>query len=207
MNGIDLFRQGGFIMYPLLAFSVLVWSIGIYKMITLWKFSKEYKKVNSEIHRAIKQHRLDEMIFALNEASAAVARPHEILIEGPHATKEVMNERLSRRLSETHSELKNGLWILGSISASAPFIGLFGTVLGIMGSFKAIGITGKSGFSIVAAGISESLVATASGIMVAVVSLLFYNFLQTKVNNLAQDFRLKLEEIADILFTASWKGK
>jgi biopolymer transport protein ExbB len=60
---------------------------------------------------------------------------------------------------------------------------------------------------VVAAGISESLVATAAGIIVAVVALLFYNYLQTRVNHIATDFRLKMEEVADILFTNRSQGK
>ncbi len=207
MVGMDLFQQGGFIMYPLLVFSVLAWSIGLYKMLTLWTFTKEYKKVNAEVLTAISGNRLNEVNSVFKDSPATIARPHDILINGDHKTKEEMNERLSRRLAETNTELKQNLWILGSISASAPFIGLFGTVLGIMESFKAIGSSGKSGFSVVAAGISESLVATAAGIIVAVVALLFYNYLQTRVNNIAQDFRLKLEEIADILFTNRTAGK
>lgn len=203
--GMALFHQGGFIMYPLLVFSILAWTIGLYKIYQLWSFSKEYKKVNADIHDLIKNNRLKDMPATFQRANLAIARPHEILID-THATKEDMIERLSRRLVETNGELKTNLWVLGSISSSAPFIGLFGTVLGIMESFKAIGATGKSGFSVVAAGISESLVATAAGIIVAVVALLFYNYLQTRVNNIATDFRLKIEEIADILFTAKTSG-
>ena len=205
--GMDLFHQGGFIMYPLLVFSVLAWSIGLYKMYTLWAFTKEYKKVNADVHQVIKSNRLNEMNDTFKNANPFIARTHEILLDQTHTSKEEMNERLSRRLVETNGELKTSLWILGSISSSAPFIGLFGTVLGIMGSFKAIGTTGKSGFSVVAAGISESLVATASGIIVAVVALLFYNYLQTRVNHIATDFRLKMEEVADILFTKRSQGK
>ena len=56
--GMDLFHQGGFIMYPLLVFSILAWSIGLYKMYTLWAFTKEYKKVNVEVHQVIKSNKL-----------------------------------------------------------------------------------------------------------------------------------------------------
>jgi biopolymer transport protein ExbB/TolQ len=74
--------------------------------------------------------------------------------------------------------------------------------MGIMESFKAIGATGKSGFSIVAAGISESLIATAAGIIVAVIAVLFYNFFQTKVNQAAQEFRHRVEDTADLIAKA-----
>ncbi len=205
--GMDLFRQGGFIMYPLLIFSILAWSIGLYKIFTLWSFGKEYEKVYEDVLQLIQANRLSELSSAFRRANVFIANPYETVIDRVHNSKEEMLERLSRKLVETNSMLKKGLWILGSISSSAPFVGLFGTVMGIMGSFKAIGTTGKSGFSVVAAGISESLVATAAGIIVAVVALLFYNFLQTRVNAIATDFRLKLEEVADIIFTNKSQGK
>lgn len=196
MSGLDIFRQGGFIMYPLFFFSILAWSLGVYKVWSLWVFSRGYKSTYSEVHGLISSNRTHELQSFLSKIDPIVARPHEAF--GTLVSKEILNERIGRRLAETHAVLKGNLWILGSISASAPFIGLFGTVVGIMDSFKAIGVSGKTGFSVVAGGISESLVATASGIIVAVVALLFYNYLQSQVNSLAQDFRLKLEELVDL---------
>lgn len=197
MSGMQLFHQGGFIMYPLLIFSVLVWTIGIYKAITLWGFAKEYRQVSDEASKALLSNRPEEVRLAYRSAQPAIARPHEALMDSSALTTEQMHERLQRRLTETHAELKKYLWILGTIASSAPFIGLFGTVVGIMESFKAIGSSGKSGFSVVAAGISESLIATAAGIIVAVIAVLFYNYLQTRVNSIAQDFRMRLEDLAE----------
>lgn len=199
MSGMELFHQGGFIMYPLLIFSVLVWTIGIHKLLYFMKFSKEYKRVNVEVERAISANRIEEARYAYSTAPALIVRPHEVLTESIVGTPAEIQDRLHRRLSETNAGLKQYLWVLGTIASSAPFIGLFGTVLGIMDSFKAIGQSGKSGFSVVAAGISESLIATAAGIIVAVVAVLFYNALQTRANLIAQDFRLKLEDLADMI--------
>src|SRR5690606_37161585 len=141
MRGLDLFHQGGFIMYPLLIFSILAWTIGIYKIAILAKFKKQYQHLNSTFHNAITADKIKDLTPVLSAGPAIVARPHEVLLTS--ASKEAMSERVGRRLAETNSELKQHLWILGSISASAPFIGLFVTVVGIMESFKAIGETGK----------------------------------------------------------------
>ncbi len=178
MTGMEIFKQGGFIMYPLLVFSVLVWTIGVHKILYLMKFAREYKKVSNEVERAVTSNRLNELKWAYQNAPYLIARPYEVLTDDVGGTTDEVNERLRRRLAETNAGLKQHLWVLGTIASSAPFVGLFGTVLGIMESFKAIGSSGKSGFSVVAAGISESLIATAAGIIVAVVAVLFYNFLQ-----------------------------
>ncbi len=199
MSFLELFHEGGFIMYPLLIFSILAWSIGLYKMHFLWLFSKEYRRVYAEVRSNIASGKAQDLSSLKTATSLQLIKnPFLVAASDDHANRDELNERLWRSLAHTNTEIKSSLWILGSISSSAPFIGLFGTVLGIMESFKAIGSSGKSGFSIVASGISESLVATAAGIIVAVVALLFYNYLQTRANGIAQDMRLKLEEIGDI---------
>jgi biopolymer transport protein ExbB len=200
MSALDLFHQGGFIMYPLFIFSVLVWTVAVHQFFYLRTFSMQHKKLDIEITSAIKSGKLEDIKLALTNAPAVLSKPHEVLLEEVYSSKEELNEKLGRRISETNSSLKKNLWILGTISSSAPFIGLFGTVMGIMSSFKAIGATGKSGFSVVAAGISESLIATAAGIGVAVISVLFYNYFQTRVNAIAQEFRHKVEDAAELMF-------
>lgn len=202
MTLMEIFHQGGFIMWPLLIFSVLAWTVASHKFFYLRTFNRDAEKLNQQITEAIQAKRMDEMKMAIANFSKEIARPHEVLFEGNFESKEDLQDKLSRRLAETNSTLKENLWILGSISSSAPFIGLFGTVVGIMSSFKAIGASGKSGFSVVAAGISESLIATAAGIIVAVIAVLFYNYFQTRVNKSAQLFRHQVEDIADLVFSA-----
>ena len=108
-------------------------------------------------------------------------------------------ERAIRRLGDTRLILKKYLWVLATVSASAPFIGLFGTVVGIIRSFGDIAVAGKGGFSVVAAGISEALIATASGILVAVVALIFYNYFQVRLSHVMAVYRSRLEDVAEAL--------
>lgn len=205
MNVMEIFREGGFIMYPLLIFSVAIWIVAIQKIMFLRSFTQQYTKVDEEIHRAIQAKRFDDAKWVVNSASVPIKRPHEVLLEDIYETKDAMNERLNRRLSETTMTLRRNLWILGTIGSSAPFVGLFGTVLGIMESFKSIGESGKSGFSVVAAGISEALIATAAGIIVAVIAVMFYNYFQTRVAQIAADFRNRVEDTAELMFLAKRK--
>jgi biopolymer transport protein ExbB len=207
MNVMDIFREGGFIMYPLLVFSILIWVVAIQKWLYLNTFTKQYLKLDEEVHRSITANRIEDFKWVVKNAAAPIARPHEVLFEEIFESKEELSEKLGRRLSETNSSLKKNLWILGTIGSSAPFVGLFGTVLGIMDSFREIGISGKSGFAVVAGGISEALIATASGIIVAVVAVIFYNYFQTRVNAIAQDFRNKIEDTAELVFLSKKNRK
>jgi len=87
-------------------------------------------------------------------------------------------ERASTIFSQ---ELKRGLSTLATIATSAPFIGLFGTIAGIINAFRGMALTGSGGIGAVAGGISEALVTTAFGIGVAIIALWCYNTLNTKI--------------------------
>ena len=80
-----------------------------------------------------------------------------------------------------NQELKRGLSTLATIATSAPFIGLFGTIAGIINAFRGMALTGSGGIGAVASGISEALVTTAFGIGVAIIALWCYNSLNTKI--------------------------
>jgi biopolymer transport protein ExbB/TolQ len=90
---------------------------------------------------------------------------------------------LDRSVATIHAELKRGLSGLATIGSTAPFVGLFGTVVGIMNAFRASGPAQASGIASVASGISEALVTTALGLLVAVPAVWCYNYFTTKVEN------------------------
>jgi biopolymer transport protein TolQ len=90
---------------------------------------------------------------------------------------------LDRSIATIHAELKRGLSGLATIGSTAPFVGLFGTVVGIMNAFRASGPTRGVGITSVASGISEALVTTALGLVVAVPAVWCYNYFTSKVES------------------------
>jgi len=196
MELVEIFKQGGFIMYPLLIFSIAVWTVAIQKIWFLINFKKQAKYFYDEGVRIISSKRFNEMEWLYKNCPEIIAKPHSAIFEEASSSEE-WDARMNRRLVETTMGLKKNVWILGTIGSSAPFVGLFGTVWGIMGSFKAIGAAGKSGFAIVAASISEALIATAAGILVAVVAVMFYNYLQIKIAEALSEFKNGLGDLSE----------
>ena len=84
-------------------------------------------------------------------------------------------------MSETLIQLKRGLGFLATIGSTAPFIGLFGTVVGIINAFRNIAATGSGGMSVVSGGIAEALVSTALGIFVAIPAVVAFNHFTGKI--------------------------
>lgn len=199
MNLMKLFYEGGFIMYPLLICSILVWTVAIEKIWFLYQFSKQSRALFNKASELLKEKKWNEAKGLSHGTHDLIATPYLVLFEKGELGKEVWEERLMRRLGETTLGLKKFLWILGTIGASAPFIGLFGTVLGIIRSFESIAATGKSGFSVVASGLSEALIATAAGIVVAVVAVIFYNYFQNRLQSINLSFKNGLSDLIDYL--------
>ncbi len=101
--------------------------------------------------------------------------------------------------AELVTELRRGLWFIGTIGSLAPYFGLLGTVIGIMVAFGEIASSGDAGFEVVSAGISEALVATAVGLLVAIVALLIFNWLQTRVGAISSTFARASERLVQAL--------
>ena len=199
MSFIKLFQEGGFIMYPLLLCSIAVWTVAFEKFWTLGQFRKQANELFIQALELLKANKVEEAKGLYKAANVLIANPHLSLLEDLQAPKGVREDRVHRRLIETQMGLKRFMWVLGTVGSSAPFIGLFGTVVGIIKSFESIAQSGKSGFSVVAAGLSEALIATAAGIIVAVIAVVFYNYFLNQINSINVDFKNKVEDLNDYL--------
>jgi biopolymer transport protein ExbB/TolQ len=102
-----------------------------------------------------------------------------------------------------NQDLKRGLNILATIATSAPFIGLFGTISGIINAFRSMSLTGSGGIGAVAGGISEALVTTAFGIGVAIIALWCYNLLNTKIEIYDAEMDNTTSQVIDFFIRAS----
>ena len=103
------------------------------------------------------------------------------------------------RRAELASGLKRGVWMIGTVGSLAPFVGLFGTVVGIIRAFGVMSESGDSGFDVVSANLSEALIATAAGLGVAIVALIFFNYLQIRIGSLNAVYARSSERVVQAL--------
>lgn len=106
---------------------------------------------------------------------------------------------VDRYLDSLDSQLKRGMPVLATVGSISPFIGLLGTVVGIIVAFKGISETGSGGIASVAAGISEALVETALGLLVAIPAVLMFNFLSTKIERFQASVEQAASKLLDVL--------
>lgn len=194
MNFFALVADGGFVMYPLLIFSVIIWAITFERLWFLSKFTKSFELLNGKA-KELGKGKIEQLEHTLDAAPEILKESYWTLASTKGLISNDDEEKLGRRLSEVHMGLKKYLWMLASIASVAPFIGLFGTVVGIIRSFDDIAKSGKGGFSVVAAGLSEALIATAAGIIVAVIAVLFYNYFINRINGLHFQFKNRFADL------------
>ena len=193
---LSLWRQMGWpariIVIILLVMSA--WSIGV--MIDRWvAFSaarKQSRMFAPAVAGALREGKLDEAIRVAERnkkshlAKVVTAGLQEFKAHGdsneiPGEQIEASKRALERAEAIVHAELKRGLGGLATIGSTAPFIGLFGTVVGILNAFQQIATQKTSGIGAVAGGISEALVTTAFGLLVAIPAVMTFNYFTNKV--------------------------
>ncbi len=202
----SLVKTGGVTLYPLLACSLLVWAV-IFER--LWVYRRLGHHLNSfhlkAMNTLLQGHKAALKELCQAESDLPTAQLVLVALERLGAKDSRIRaqwwEAVERRRQMQSLELKKFFWILGTISSSAPFIGLFGTVLGVLRSFQEMAGSsgGAGGFAVVAAGISEALVTTAAGIVVAIIAVIAFNAFQVQWTQLVLRVRLQMEEIAELL--------
>jgi biopolymer transport protein TolQ len=173
-----------FVMLVLFIFSVFSWGIILQKWIS---FSRARSRAHIILEALAKSTSMVKLMDIVEKAGdCPVARlfreaQDEInkLSGKTGAVGPTMLTNIEARMANVHvrqsMDLSHGLGFLASISNASPFIGLFGTVWGIMDSFREIGLRGSANLATVAPGISQALIATAAGLFVAIPAVLFYN--------------------------------
>jgi biopolymer transport protein ExbB len=207
----DLLKSGGFVMIPLLLCSFAVWGVIFERLWSFRRLKSALQAFHTEaIHLLLRGDRaaLESLCRKSPElpTSLLVSVALERLASRDDRIRANWQGAVERRRLILNQELRQNLWILGTIGSAAPFIGLFGTVVGILRAFQEMAKTGAGGFTVVAAGISESLVATAAGIVVAVIAVMAYNAFQTRLGGLVLAVRLQTEELVEMLAAGAESG-
>lgn len=122
-------------------------------------------------------------------------------------TVETVARALERQAQREIQLLKRGQGLLGTVSSTAPFVGLLGTVIGIVTAFEQMAVTGSGGLATVSAGIAEALVTTALGLLVAIPAVFAFNFLQSWIDARAVDLAESSNEFLDFVARQFHQGQ
>jgi biopolymer transport protein ExbB len=203
-----ILKQGSASLWIIVGCSIVAIAVAVERLIALWGFTSKAKSLADAVTRALYRGDLDDARAQCERSGSPAA---DVFLAGlvfasPRAGRAAVApapERIvaavERERQQVNLKLRRNLWILGTVGATSPFVGLFGTVVGIMHAFRQMAVTGQGGFAVVAAGISEALITTAGGIAVAIVAVVIYNFFNVHVQKLAVQLRLLTEEYVEIV--------
>jgi biopolymer transport protein ExbB len=169
------------VLWLLIALSVLSLAVIFERIMFFRKMNFDMIIFTEQLTKALESSDWDK-VRTLCEASPALAcqtvlRGIDARARGAHA----MEEAMTGYMIGQRQKLDHGLMILGTLGNNAPFIGLFGTVLGIIIAFRDLALNPQGGAAVVMRGISEALIATAVGLIVAIPAVVAYNFFQRLV--------------------------
>ncbi len=200
MQGLDLLQviqKGAIATYPLILMSVVSVAVVLERLWSLRNIGSLTLRLTESLIEPISKGQKELAMAICRQNSQCPAARIFLNVISRHRGEsfETGSAHATEAMFEETHKLRKHLWILGTVASSAPFIGLLGTVVGIIKSFESMAIMGTGGFTVVAAGISEALVATALGLGVAIIALIFYNYFQTKIGNLNGLFRIQVTKI------------
>ncbi|MBB1606645.1 MULTISPECIES: MotA/TolQ/ExbB proton channel family protein [unclassified Pseudomonas] len=202
----------GAVIWLLAGFSVLTWSLALVKGIQFGRQKSQDRRFQKQFWGATSLESAGEQSAGQPGASARVAQAGFAAIQvpdgNPHDLAQSINhqDRLERALRQQiqreRRSLESGLAVLASIGSTSPFIGLFGTVWGIMEALKGISAAGSASLETVAGPIGSALIATGVGIAVAVPAVLVYNYFLRRLKLTAAD----LDDFAHDFYSLAQKN-
>lgn len=166
-----------------------------------WLFYTRNASVDAGLFKQIKSAvlagRIDEAQGLASGGRGLIAQALEAQLAAAKSKKrEDMDNILGLYYQRVHSLLGRRLGVFGTLSFISPLLGLLGTVLGVMTAFRDLALSGSGGPTVVAAGISEALVATAAGIAVAVTAALVYNYFNFRMKHVLNSLNIFGQEIS-----------
>ncbi|MEW6515500.1 MAG: MotA/TolQ/ExbB proton channel family protein [candidate division FCPU426 bacterium] len=164
---------------------------GIYYLINL----NGSKKLAAGLQPMIEDLGVEAAIAHCRHQRGPMARVVGATLKHFRESRESLSSLLASLIKKEEVALERFLGILGTLGNTAPFIGLLGTVIGIIKAFQSLALAGSGGPNVVAAGIAEALVATAAGLVVAIPAVIFYNYYISRVRETVTDIEAAVEHI------------
>ena len=200
-------------------FVMSAWSIGVMidRVIAYNGARKQSRQFAPAVAGALREGKLDEAIkiadrFSKSHLAKVVVaglqefRAHQLSTEISGEEIEASKRALERAEAIVHAELKRGISSLATVGSTAPFVGLLGTVLGIIHAFQGISTEKSTGLGAVAGGISEALVTTAIGLFVAIPAVMVFNYFTNRVEAFDVEMGNSSSELIDYFLKRSQKA-
>ncbi len=201
----DILNGAGFAMWGLVLCSIVITTVVIERMLAVRGFLPAARELSQKVTKQLSDGAYEEARASCERSDNATG---DIFLAGFARKKSSSDNKhiitaIDRERIRVVSALRRRVWCLGTVGALAPFVGLYGTVLGIRNAFIEFrNAGGEGGIEVVSGDIGEALIVTAAGIVVALVAVVLYNYFNQWLKHTATEIRLLCQEVAEHLVEA-----
>ena len=199
----EILNSGGYLMWPLLLCSIVAVSIVIERLWTLKKRAVTPKNLMEQIQRLVERKDINEEKIMIIRNNSPLGRILAAGLLNISKHRVVMKEAIEEAGRHVVHDLERYLNTLGTIAAVTPLLGLLGTVIGMIKVFSAITAFGVGDPTVLAGGISEALITTATGLSIGIPSLMFHRYFRGRVHELTINMEQEALRLIDIIHTES----
>jgi len=180
----QLFLKGGVLMYPIFICSVLALAIFCERFFAYARLSRSISPLVREVESLVGNHRVEEALAVCERADSPLARIYSTALRDAGKSREHLKVVVEEVGTREAAPLERYLGLMATIATIAPLLGLLGTVLGMIKAFNVIAIAGVGTPATLGSGISEALITTATGLAVAIPTILLHRYLTSRADNL-----------------------
>lgn len=192
---LELFTKGGFLMWPLLACSILGMGIFLAKLAFFHQILRGAEDLFREVYELLGQNRTDEALVVCQRSNSPLARVFSAVLHLEGRSRDHIKTVASEVAGREGAPLEQYLGLLSTIATISPLIGLLGTVLGMIQAFTVISAQGVGTPATLGGGISQALITTAAGLTVAIPVILAHRYLSGRVQRISltmEDYILRV---------------
>ncbi len=196
----DWMNHGFGSMWVVVGFSMIAFAVVLDRLFASWKFIPRARALGDVVTRCLSRGAVEEARSQCERSKSPIADVFLVGFErSGRAKPEHVATAVNRERLRVNQDLRARLWMLGTVGATAPFVGLFGTVVGIMSAMHGFKGDETVKFSEVSGPISGALIVTAVGILVAVLAVIEFNFFSQRANRIAVEMKLLTDEFLELL--------
>jgi biopolymer transport protein ExbB len=203
----EIVRSGGPLMWPIILCSVAALAIVGERLWTLHPQRVMPRGLLQKVWQLVENNQINDKVIAALQQNSPLGRVLAAGLANRHRSREVLMERLEDTGRHVVHELERFLNTLGTIASITPLLGLLGTVTGIIKAFNAITQGGMGDPRMLSGGISEALITTAAGLLVAIPALIAYRYLRGRVDRIVIEMEKDAIQLADAVEQAQLRDR
>jgi biopolymer transport protein ExbB len=198
-NWFSTLLRGGPVMYPLFVCAIVAVAIMIERFIKINQAAHDNEELLDDVRKALSEGRIDDALTFCENAPGPVPQ----LLASGIRNRDLDSDAIERTMEELAMRetplLYKRLGVLDTVITIAPLLGLLGTVTGMIRSFHVVGTAGLNAPTAITGGVAEALIATATGLAIAIVTLIGYNYLTEKVKEIIAEMEVRATQLLNIL--------